>query len=127
VGVPLAVEYRRSSYGPYAANLKPTLARLLNNGLIEERKRRNMFAVSVGPTYEDARNAYAGELAKWDSQIDRVTDLFARLRTDQTEIAATIHFASRELAKRLGRTPSEADVLDEVMAWKARRRSTVMR
>jgi uncharacterized protein YwgA/O-acetyl-ADP-ribose deacetylase (regulator of RNase III) len=122
VGVPLDVEYRRSSYGPYAAHLKPILARLLNNGLIEERKRRNMFAVSVGPTYEDARNAYAGELAKWDSQIDRVTDLFARLRTDQTEVAATIHFASRELAKRLGRTPSEADVLDEVMAWKARRR-----
>jgi O-acetyl-ADP-ribose deacetylase (regulator of RNase III)/uncharacterized protein YwgA len=126
-GVPTEIEHRRGSYGPFAVNMKPMLAKLLNNGLIVEHRRGNMFEVAVGPTYEDAREVYAHSIRNWDLSLERVTDLFARLRTDQTEIAATVHFSARDLEARLHRKPSELEVLDEVMTWKARRRPPIDR
>lgn len=120
-GVPVGLQHERGSYGPYAAALKSVVGRLQNNGLLAEERLGRMIAVQVGPTYEDARRAYGDELTGWDGAIDRVVDLFARLRTDQTEVAATVHFSAVELAGALGRRPTEAEVLAAVMQWKARR------
>lgn len=125
VGVPTGIEHERGSYGPYAPAMKPITAKLLNNGLVVERRVGRMFTLSPGPTYEDAKLAYAAQLGKWDELIDRVADLFARLQTDQTEVAATVHLAAVELTAKLGRKPSEVEVHDEVMKWKARRRPPI--
>jgi uncharacterized protein YwgA/O-acetyl-ADP-ribose deacetylase (regulator of RNase III) len=121
-GVPTGIQHIRGSYGPYSSGIKRITAQLINNGLLVENRSRRMFVASVGPTYADARKAYASAIEDWDESINRVTDLFARLRTDQTEIAATIHFVANELNERRGRKPSESEVLDSVMRWKARRR-----
>jgi hypothetical protein len=95
-----------------------------NNGLIEERRIGNMYRVVLGPTYEDARQAYRKDLAIWNSVIDRIVDLVMRTRMDTktAEIVATAIFAARRLREIQGGKLSEADVLHSVLDWKRRRR-----
>jgi O-acetyl-ADP-ribose deacetylase (regulator of RNase III)/uncharacterized protein YwgA len=122
VGIPTGLEHQCGSFGPYAPKLKNLITRLVDHDLIEEKRRGQMFAVQVGAAFESARQSYEDELQKWQGKIERVADLFMRMRTQQAEVAATVQFATVSLAKRRRRKPSERDVLDEVMRWKQRRR-----
>lgn len=97
-GIPTGLQYQRGSFGPYARGLKGLITRLVNNGLIHEERLDRMFAVKVGPTFEDARRVYERDLARWRDTIDELVDLFMRMRTPQAELAATVHFAARSLA-----------------------------
>lgn len=72
------------------------------------------------PTHGDCSCAEAAR--RWENIIDQVADLFLRVGTHEAELAATVHFATRELAQAKGEQPREIDVLDEVMRWKHRRR-----
>jgi len=119
-GIPTGLHFERGSYGPNAADLKRRIAALVNNKLIEEEPRGKMLAVHVGPTFEDAREAYREQLDEWQPVIDKIADLFLRANTQQAEVAATVHFASGEIAAT--RRPSEQEILDAVMEWKLRRR-----
>ena len=49
------------------------------------------------------------------------TDLLARLDSDETELAASVHFAATALRSELGRAPSEREVLHKIQHWKRRR------
>jgi uncharacterized protein YwgA/O-acetyl-ADP-ribose deacetylase (regulator of RNase III) len=120
--VPTQLSYERGSYGPYSAELKPITARLINNGLLREKRSGQMIEVSSGPTFDDARSAYADAVKQWDNAIERVTDLFARTSTNESEIAASVHMVAAELAGSLSRTPTEIEVRDGVLQWKERRR-----
>lgn len=121
-GVPTGLRYQRGSFGPYSPELKQRITALVNNGLVEEERLGRMFAVRVGHTFADAQRAYRDEIEKWRSAIEKVADLFMRMRTDQAEIAATVHFATCELKQRAADLPTETAVLREVMAWKQKRR-----
>ena len=121
-GIPTGLNYERGSYGPFAPELKGLTTRLVNNGVVEERRLGRMFAVKPGPTYDDARRAYKDHLRSWQQVIDRIADLFLRMKTIDAEAAATVHFAATSLKDSLGQTPSESEVLAEVMRWKQRRR-----
>ena len=121
-GIPTGLEYRRGSYGPYAEGMKPLLSKLTNNGLILELKRGRMLATTVGPTYADAKKAYEEYLKEWQPKIEAVADLMVRMSTDDAEVAATAHFASRQLRASEGRRSTEMEVLRYVMDWKRRRR-----
>jgi len=121
-GIPTGLHYQRGSFGPYAPDLKQRVTRLVNNGLIREEQLGRMFAVRVGDTFRDARRAYQQQMEPWHSVIEKIADLFIRLNTDQAEIAATVHFASRELAQTPSHVPTETDVLRQVMTWKQKRR-----
>ena len=120
-GLPTGLRHHRGSYGPFAPELKGWTTRLTNNGLIREEKLGNAFTVKVGPTFADARRAYASELGRWDRLVERVADLFIRLNTDQAEIVATVLYATEELRQQDLR-PTEQDVLHNVMTWKQRRK-----
>jgi uncharacterized protein YwgA/O-acetyl-ADP-ribose deacetylase (regulator of RNase III) len=122
VGIPTGLVYRKGSYGPYSAEVKHILSRLINNGLIVERKRGRMLATEVGPTLQDATAAYDQFLAQWRTKIERVVDLVVRMNTEDAEIAATVHFAAAQLRESLGSRPAESGVLDYVLNWKIRRR-----
>jgi uncharacterized protein YwgA/O-acetyl-ADP-ribose deacetylase (regulator of RNase III) len=122
LGVPLKLEYERGSYGPYSPSLKSITARLLNNGLLEETQSGRMIEVTPGPTYGDARAAYESALSEWEPAVERVTDLFSRMRSDQAEVSASVHLVATELAQKGGRKPTEVEVRDEVLRWRARRR-----
>lgn len=121
-GIPTGVEYRRGSYGPYAPEVKGMITKLVNNGLIQEERLGRMLAVRVGRTFADARKVYQTNLEEWREIIERLVDLFLRMRTQQAEIAATVHFAARLLARSKQERPSETETLSEVMKWKQRRR-----
>jgi O-acetyl-ADP-ribose deacetylase (regulator of RNase III) len=54
-GIPTGFTYQRGGYDPYTPDVKNILSRLINNGLIVERKLGRMLATGVGPTYADAR------------------------------------------------------------------------
>ena len=121
-GIPTGLEYRRGSFGPYAPDLKRQITALVNNGLIREERLGRMFAVRTGPTFQDAWRAYAEQVEHWRKAIDKITDLFMRMNTQQAEVAATVHFVAVEL-KQAGRPkPSESEILSQVMQWKQKRR-----
>ena len=122
-GLPTKLTYSKGSYGPFAQNLKFRITQLVNNGLIREETVGNMFEVKVGPTFHDAIRTYEADLEKFDPIVDKVADLFLRIRTTkQAEIAATVHFAAGSLAKETQKSPSEAEVLSHVMEWKKGRK-----
>jgi uncharacterized protein YwgA len=119
LGLPTGLSFARSSYGPYSADLSKTLTQLVNNGLIEERRVGRMFAIEPGMTFHDARHNYRARLERWELQIDRLVDLFARIRTtEQAEMAATVHFVTKELTGE--RVPTENAVVKRVLEWKPR-------
>jgi O-acetyl-ADP-ribose deacetylase (regulator of RNase III)/uncharacterized protein YwgA len=124
-GIPTGLTYQRSSFGPFAVNLKRATARLQNHLLIRERRLGRGYVVQVGPTFQDAWHAYERDLTKWQPTIDKLSDLFARMDTNKAEVAATVHFAARSLAEKYCRRPSEREVFDEVMNWKRRRRPSL--
>jgi len=121
-GLPTRLHYRRGSYGPFSAELKGLVTKLVNHGLIREERLGRMFSVKVGPTYEDARQAYIDDLERWESIINKMADLFMRLKTAQSEIVATVLFAAQDLNKEKKEPPFESELLAEVLNWKQRRR-----
>jgi O-acetyl-ADP-ribose deacetylase (regulator of RNase III)/uncharacterized protein YwgA len=122
-GLPTGLEYRRGSFGPFAAGIKKLESALINNGLIrEEPLGRHMLAIKVGRTFEDARKAYAPDLKRWEPIIEKTIDLFMRLDTRQAELTATVLFAARGLEGTTSGKPAERDVLDAVLQWKQRRK-----
>jgi O-acetyl-ADP-ribose deacetylase (regulator of RNase III)/uncharacterized protein YwgA len=121
-GLPTGLNFQKGSYGPYSEQLKGLTARLINNGLIREEKLGRMLAVKVGPTFKDARKAYAEGLEQWEGIVEKTVDLFMRLDTKQAEVVATVLFTAGSLRKTVEEKPSEREVLDAVMQWKQRRR-----
>jgi len=125
LGLPTGLRYERGSYGPFTRELKGLMTRLLNNGLIQEQPLGRMFAIKPGPTYEDAHRAYQQDLSRWQLAMEKIADLFLRMRTQDAEVAATVHFATKSLVESLPRKPSESEVLAEVRRWKQRRRPPI--
>ena len=120
-GLPTGLEFRRGSYGPFAPGLKRMTARLVNNGLLTETKYGRAFVVAPGPTYRDARERYHDQLRDWIPKVEKVADLFLRLRsTTVAEVVSTVHFVAEQL-RRQG-SISELDLLEEVKRWKERRK-----
>ncbi len=120
-GIPTGLRFERGSYGPHAANLKQKITALVNNNLIREERLGRMFAVRVGPTFPDARKAYASQLRNWEPVAGRIVDLFMRMDTQRAEVAATVHYAAHELEAKLHKPPDENAVVQAVMEWKVRR------
>ncbi|MBW3614674.1 MAG: macro domain-containing protein [Actinobacteria bacterium] len=121
-GIDAGVGFSEGSYGPFSVELKPVLTRLVNNGVLRETQRGQLLQLTPGPTFDDAKARYRSTLTEYELAIARVADLMARLDTNRTEVAASVHFAARVAAQDLGRRPSEEEVLAKVMRWKQRRR-----
>jgi len=125
-GLPTGLEFHRASYGPFSRDLRQLQTVLVNNGLVKEVPSGRMIQIRVGPTYEDARNAYSKELIQWEGLINKVADLFSRLTTMEAEILATIIFSAMELKRERG-CYSEEDLLNSVMDWKQNRKPALDR
>jgi O-acetyl-ADP-ribose deacetylase (regulator of RNase III)/uncharacterized protein YwgA len=120
-GLPTGFSYQRSSFGPFAKELKLAATKLINNNLLQEERLGRMFAVKVGPAFEEAKRRYESFLNNYVGIIKKTTDLFMRVDTTQAEILATVIFTAVELKKSKKGSVSEMDVLDAVMQWKQRR------
>jgi O-acetyl-ADP-ribose deacetylase (regulator of RNase III)/uncharacterized protein YwgA len=124
-GLPTGLEYRRGSFGPFSAGLKNVETRLVNDNLLQEERLGRMFRVKVGPNYERVRSEYESALSRWESVIEKTTDLFMRMNTEQAEITATVLFAADTLESQRAGRPLEGEVLASVMDWKQKRRPPV--
>ena len=120
-GIDTGLDYVRGSYGPFASDLKAVTSKLMNNGVLREEPRGRMLEVRAGAAHESAAAAFREALREWEEPLSEVVDLMSRLTTADAEVAATAHFAWKELTNRLGRAPSEAAVVAEVMEWKLER------
>lgn len=120
-GLPTGLRYSRGSFGPFAKDLKKITAKLANNNLIQEKQVNRMFVVTPGSNYSQVRKRFEGQLARWEPILEKTTDLFMRLNTQQAEVVATVLFAANKLRDQKPEL-SEKDVLETVMQWKLRRR-----
>jgi len=120
--LPLDIEFKRGSFGPFSPSLKRMTSRLIGNGLIIEQQSDQMFEIKVGQQFDNAIRAYATELVQWESIISKVADLFARTTTHQAEVIATVLYAARELGANSSRRIGEAEIVSAVLDWKLRRR-----
>jgi hypothetical protein len=124
-GVPTGLEFVEGSYGPFARDLAKLLSRLVNNGVLTEERLGRMLAVRPGPAFDDAIARNREAIQPYEPTIQRVTDLLARLDSQRTEIAASVHFAAESLTGQLCRRPTEREVLGKVRQWKQRRQPPV--
>ena len=120
-GLPTGLEFQRASDGPFASDLKAAVGRMQNNGILTEQPSGRMIEIRSGPALDDARASYSDQLTKWNDLIDRLVDLAARFDTNGAEVAATVHYAARDLHNQYGRTPTVAEVVAYVEDWKRRR------
>lgn len=121
-GLPTGFQYQKSSFGPFSKELKNALTKLINNNLLQEERLGRMFMVKVGPNYQTVRKKFLSSYGQWSDLIEKTTDLFMRMNTNQAEIVATVMYAATALKKNTSSFPTETDVLDYVMRWKQKRR-----
>ena len=121
-GLPTGFVYDKSSFGPFSPDLKPAETKLVNSNLIQEERKGQLFMVKVGPNFERVRKDYKTFFDLWKPVIDKTTDLFLRMNTDQAEVVATVIFAADALKRQRNAKPSETEVLESVLQWKQRRK-----
>jgi hypothetical protein len=54
--------------------------------------------------------------------IEKTTDLFMRVNTDQAEVIATVMFSADALKMNNRAVPTEVEVFEAVLRWKQKRR-----
>jgi uncharacterized protein YwgA len=121
-GLPTGFVYQKGSFGPFCKELKIAETGLVNNNLLQEERFGKMFMVKVGPNFMKVRKNFDSALTKWAPIIEKTTDLFMRMNTNQAEIVATVIFATDSLKKKDNGIPTETEVLESVMQWKQKRR-----
>jgi uncharacterized protein YwgA/O-acetyl-ADP-ribose deacetylase (regulator of RNase III) len=124
-GLPTGFVYQKGSFGPFSRDLKNAETKLVNNNLLQEERQGSLFMVKVGPNFERVRRDFQSSLDRWQSIIDRTTDLFLRMNTDQAEVVATVIFAADALKNERQATPSETEILESVLQWKQKRRPSL--
>lgn len=116
-GIPTGLDFQRDSYGPFAPPLERHLASLQNNEVVVERQVGDTFEIGVGSSYRDAVSRYRDCMEQWGTGVDRTADLMARMNTKTAEVAATVHFTARALAREYGRRPTATEVITSVEQW----------
>ncbi|HLE62839.1 MAG TPA: macro domain-containing protein [Pyrinomonadaceae bacterium] len=121
-GLPTGFDYQKGSFGPFSPDLKNAETKLVNNNLLQEERCGQMFLVKTGPNFDRVRKDFQVSLAKWIPIIEKTTDLFMRVNTDQAEVIATVMFAADALKTESRSVATETEVLEAVLRWKQKRR-----
>ena len=121
-GLPTGFVYQKGSFGPFSRELKNAETKLVNNNLLQEERYGKMFLVKSGPNFDRVRKEFRHSLDKWMPIIEKTTDLFMRVNTDQAEVIATVMFAADALKTEKRSVPTETEVFDAVLRWKQMRR-----
>jgi len=121
-GLPTGFDYQKGSFGPFSRDLKNAETKLVNNNLLQEERCGQMFLVKTGPNFDRVRKDFQVSLVKWMPIIEKTTDLFMRVNTDQAEVIATVMFAADAIKRESRSVPTETEVLDAVLRWKQKRR-----
>jgi hypothetical protein len=68
-----------------------------------------MFRVRPGRTFADAHHLARTEIAEWNEIVEKVTDLFLRMNTQDAEVAASVKFAADRLRRERTDRPADSD------------------
>ncbi|MEO6390410.1 MAG: macro domain-containing protein [Pyrinomonadaceae bacterium] len=120
-GLPTGLVYAKGSYGPFSPELKNVQMKLSNSNLLQEERKGQLFVLTVGSKFEQVRQEFQASLVEWKSIIDRTTDLFLRMNSNQAEVVATVIYSADQLRKVKCGPPSEVEVFESVMLWKQKR------
>ena len=71
------------------------------------------------------RKDFDSSISQWATIVEKTTDLFMRMNTDQAEIVATVMYAANSLRKKDNGSLTETQVLESVMQWKQKRRPSL--
>ncbi len=120
MGLDTGLAFGQNSYGPFSNQITPMLGVLANSNLIFEKQLGRMTALRIGSGYEKFRKQNLDAIERYDSVIEKVTDLFVRIKnTNQAEEVSTILFSSRQLKQETKRDRvSEEEIFDYIMNWK---------
>jgi len=111
-GLPTGLVYEKGPLGPVSKNFKNAKAKLVNKDFLQEERQGSVFMVKVGPNFDRVRNHFKHSFAQWKPIIEKTTDLFMRMNTDQAEVVATVIFAADVLKKQQNGTPSDTEILE---------------
>ena len=120
MGLDTGFVFKQSSYGPFAPQIKSALTILANSNLIFEKQLGMMTALRIGPEYENIRKQNLDVINRYRSIIEKVTDLFIRIKsTHQAEEVSTVLFSSRKLKQETKRDRiSEEEIFNYILNWK---------
>jgi len=119
-GVDLGFKFSQGSYGPYSKDIKTALKIMANNNMVFEEQLGRMTVLRTGPKYESIHKEYKDITQDLKTKIDKVTDLFMRIKdTKQAEEVTTVFYVIRKLKKQQ-KTVSENEIYDEILNWKKR-------
>jgi O-acetyl-ADP-ribose deacetylase (regulator of RNase III)/uncharacterized protein YwgA len=119
-GVDLGFKFSQGSYGPYSEGIKTALKIMANRNMVFEEQLGRMTVLKTGPEFEVVRQEYKDITHKLQNKIDKVTDLFMRIKdTKQAEEVTTVFYVIKKLKKQR-ETVSENEIYDEILNWKKR-------
>jgi len=103
-GVDLGFEFSQRSYGPYSEGIKTALKVMANSNMVFEEQLGRMTALRTGPEFEVIRKEYKDTTQNLQDKIDKVTDLFMRIKdTQQAEEVTTVLFSIHILEQKTKR------------------------
>ena len=119
-GVDLGFKFSQGSYGPHSEGIKTALKIMANSNMVFEEQLGRMTALRTGPEYKVISKEYKATTQNLKNKIDKVTDLFMRIKnTEQAEEVTTVFFVIGKLKKQK-EAVSENEIYDEVLNWKKR-------
>lgn len=113
-GVPLGYRFRLYNYGPYDSTLLGDLSqavtfKALKSDTVQFPSGYGYGYTAIDTGVSDLRGRAGTELAKHESDIQWVLDLFGKESASRMELISTIVFAEREM-RRKGQTRSKAEL-----------------
>jgi len=121
VGLNTKLNFHKGYYGPFSPeDVKELFHLFANTNLIIEKPHGRMIEIKTGPKYIDARNKYQVQLNQLKPKINKVVDLFSRIKnTKQAEEVTTVYYAFKQLkVNRRKDVISEQELVDYILTWK---------
>ncbi|HKV34188.1 MAG TPA: macro domain-containing protein [Pyrinomonadaceae bacterium] len=120
MGVKTGFHFSKGSYGPFAGDVKQALHEFANRNWLQEQPLGRMIAMRVTEQYEKDRVKYRETIQRNETIIERVVDLFSRLKsTEQAEEVMTVLFAAQQLKQAYpNQEIGERQLYDYILGWK---------
>lgn len=120
MGIQTGFHFRQGNYGPYSPELKQALKILSNSNIVGEVQLGKMTHLIVKDDYLEERVKYKDIIKQFDNKINKISDLFRRIKnTEKAEETTTVFYAIRQL-KKDKKNISEKELFDYILKWKKR-------
>ncbi|MDZ4121086.1 MAG: macro domain-containing protein, partial [Candidatus Cloacimonadaceae bacterium] len=119
-GLQTGFQFSQNSYGPFSHHVTEMEKILSNANFIQESQLGSMIRICTGSEYPVLRNRFREHIMAQNSEIDRIVDLFSRIKnTRQAEEVTTVLYAVEDLTSgNVNKLTTEQDFFDYIVDWK---------